>query len=174
MAVKTAGAPWTECTFAEYLYKIDFPQWLLDIAVSNLAQRTELDITVMNKMEKAFADYMDHDFSYASVARMITAQGYETVNNANAVIETYLNGRPTQITLTACGIPMPEGRRRVIAFGPWNIRVSNGIERYPFFAAGLIKAIDPMFNGRSDLRFRNPFAPCACPEPRIPGVFPYS
>ena len=151
MAVKKEGAPWTHCTFSQYLESIDFPQWLFDIAVTNIARKSELDITVMNKMEHAFADYMEHDFSYASIARMITAQGYETVNNANAVIETYINGRPTQITLTACGIPLPEGRKRTIAFGPWNVKVSSGgIERYPFFVAGLIKVIDPMFNGQPD------------------------
>lgn len=150
MAIKKEGAPWTYCSFTEYLDKNEFPQWLLDIAVSNLARKIELDVTVMRKMEEEFTRYMDHDFSYPSIARMITSQGYETVNNANTIIETYINGRPTQIALTVCNIPMPEGRKRVIAFGPWNINTHNNIERYPFFAAGLIKAIDPMFNGQPE------------------------
>jgi len=151
MSNNPAAAPWETETFEEFLDSIEFPSWLTDLAKNGLADRRELDVTVFSKMSEAFHTYMAEDFSCASMARMITAQGYETVNNANTFIETVVNGRPTIICLTGCGICMPEGRKRVIALGPWNVSRRNGIDHYPYFAAGVMKSIDPMFNKRPEL-----------------------
>ena len=151
MVPKPTAPPWENKTFEEYLDSIEFPSWLADLAKNCLADYREMDVTVFTKMSEAFHTYMDEDFSCASMARMITAQGYETVNNANTFIETVINGHPTIICLSACGICMPEGRKRIIALGPWNVSHRNGVDRYPFFAAGLMKSIDPMFNKKPEL-----------------------
>ena len=141
---------WTKGSFRDFLRKREVPEWLVDIALNDLADRKTMDVTVLKRMEDEFKEFMEGDLSCATVARMITDQGYETVNNMNAFIETIVNGRPTRITLSACGIPEPVGRQRIIALGPWNTGVRNGIDYYPFFTAGVLSAVDPMFNGRPE------------------------
>lgn len=145
-----ADAPWKSRTFRQYLQENEFPSWLFDVAVLCLIEKRELDVTVMKQMNEEFRKYMDGDYSYASIARMITAQGYETVNDANTLIRTYLNGRPTEISLTPSDIPSTNGRKRAIAFGAWNVFRKNGVEYYPFFTAGIIAAIDPFFTKTQD------------------------
>jgi len=148
---KNADAPWMSQTFRKYLFSNDFPSWLFDIAVSCLIERRELDITVMKQMNDAFSAFMGGDYSYASIARVITAQGYETVNDANTLIRTYLNGRPTEISLTPSDIPSAKGRIRAIALGAWNVSRKNGVDYYPIFTAGIIAAVDPFFNKTQDI-----------------------
>ncbi len=138
-------------SFEEFLQSRGFPADGLAEAEDCLADRRKIDGTLLEALEERFMEYMDGDYTHASVARMITSQGYETVNHSNSYIETILNGRYTFITLDDSADVWPEGRRRVVALGAWNVHRADGIDRYPFFAAGLMKSIDPMFNKRPEL-----------------------
>ena len=79
---------------------------------------------------------------------MVTAQGYETVNSLNRYIETYLDGRPSRLYILTDDIPSPPGRMRFVGFGDWDVHRENGVDFYPLFALGVLKAVDPMFYRR--------------------------
>ncbi len=46
----------------------------------------------------------------------------------------------------------PNPRSRVVSFGDWNVRHTEEADYYPLFALGLLKSVDPFFNGRKNDR----------------------
>ena len=141
---------WTKGTFTDFLETRGFPGDRLEAVRNDLADRVPLDQKTMSELNREFEEFMGNDLSCATVARMITVQGYETVNYMNEFIKTIVNGRLTNIYLMTGDAPSPTGRRRTVALGRWNVSVRGGVDIYPLFTAGILSAVDPMFNGRSE------------------------
>ena len=140
----TGIPPWKEEPFRDFAASSGIGDALRDAEIS-LKGMTYVDAAACSHLDSLFRDYMGGDLSHASVARMITAQGYETVNNLNRYIETYLDGRPSRLYVLTDDVPSPSGRMMFVSFGDWNVHRKDGVDFYPLFALGVLKAVDPMF-----------------------------
>ena len=138
------GCPWKEQSFRDYVVSSRIGN-VLEGAERSLRDMLPVGEDVRSKLDSLFKEYMGGDLSHASVARMITAQGYETVNSLNRYIETYLDGRPSRLYILTDDIPSPPGRMRFVGFGDWDVHRENGVDFFPLFALGVLKAVDPMF-----------------------------
>lgn len=86
-------APWKETLFRNFI-----AGKAADIDIGhvsrNLAEYREIDPGLIAELDSLFMEFMGDDLSFPTIGRMVTAQGYETVNNMNRFIETYLDGHP--------------------------------------------------------------------------------
>lgn len=87
------NAPWKDTLFRNYI-----PQKAASLDIGkvseDLAEYREIDGDLIAELDALFMDFMGGDLSFPTLGRMVTAQGYETVNNMNRFIETYLDGHP--------------------------------------------------------------------------------
>ena len=147
MSPDKPAAPWKEEKFRDFVLKSGFSEAALDGILGFVAAKKEIKPSAAEELDGLFMSFMGDDLSLASVARMITAQGYETVNHMNQYIETYLDGRPSRIYVGTDEVPTPAGRFRYTAFGKWNVSVrDDGVDFYPIFCIGVLRSVDPMFN----------------------------
>ena len=147
MSSDMPAAPWKETKFRDFALKSGFGEAALDGILGFVAAKKEIKPSALEELDGLFMRFMGDDLSLASVARMITSQGYETVNHMNQYIETYLDGRPSRIYVGTEDVPSPAGRFRYTAFGKWNVSVrDDGVDFYPLFCLGALRSVDPMFN----------------------------
>jgi len=142
-----SDVPWKDQSFSNYAAASGIGDVLED-AERSLRDTVPVGEDVRSNLDSLFEEYMGGDLSHASVARMVTAQGYETVNSLNRYIETYLDGRPSRLYILTDDIPSPPGRMRFVGFGDWDVHQKDGVDFYPLFALGVLKAVDPMFGRR--------------------------
>ena len=147
MAAEDGTHPWKTQSFRVFLKDSGFQEEATAGICKAVSLKREIKPSAAAKLDALFLQFMGDDLSLASLARMITAQGYETVNHMNQYIETYLDGRPSRIYVGIEDIPAPAGRFRYAAFGEWNVSVrDDGVDFYPLFCLGLLHSVDPMFN----------------------------
>ena len=145
MAEEDGRPPWRSVSFRDYALENGCEEALAK-ATEAFSRNHGMDNGPISRLNDLFVEYMGGDLSFASLGRMITSQGYETVNNMNKYIETYLDGRPSRLYVDAEDVPSPTGRFRFVSFGRWNVSSKDGVDFYPLFALGMVSAIDPMFN----------------------------
>ncbi len=87
------NAPWKDTLFWDFISEkaadLDIEQ-----VSEALAEYKTIDEHLIGKLNALFLEFMGDDLSFPTLGRMVTAQGYETVNNMNRFIETYLDGHP--------------------------------------------------------------------------------
>ena len=146
MTPNTAAAPWKGMPFYDYALENGFSKAALDGILGFVAAKKEIKTSSMDELDDLFLQFMGDDISLASLSRMITMQGYETVNHMNEYIETYLDGHPSRIYVNVSDVPSPTGRFRFVSCGPWNVSSARDVDRYPLFCLGTVRSLDPMFN----------------------------
>lgn len=117
-----------------------------------------MDEAILAKLEDAFEGYVGGDLSDDTLSSVIAMQGYFVDVKDGCYVVRMRSGN------VAVGGPEGFPGRR-LSFGRWNVSEADGVERVPYFAAGMFTCLDPDRN----TEFRQRRVEYHWPDPDIPG-----
>ncbi|MFA6869938.1 MAG: hypothetical protein WCQ63_03020 [Methanomethylophilus sp.] len=129
-------------SFWDYLTEKGIHPWLSDIVADCLVHRRPLDDTLLKRLADAFYEYMHGDLNCASLAGVVRAQGYSARELQNMLFSAAMPAGEATVYVTGEN-EVPYKNARTIALGTWNISERDGVEYYPYFAAGMFTCLDP-------------------------------
>ncbi len=132
----------TNGSFWDFLTAKGIHPWLSDIVADCLVHRRKLDDTLLLRLADAFTEYVNGDLSCRSLAGLVRAQGYEARELQDMLFDAELPAGPATVFVTG-DHEVPYRNERTLALGAWNISVRDGVEYYPYFAAGMFTCLDP-------------------------------
>lgn len=153
--------PCTRMSFADHLSATGIHPWVSDVAAMALGAGRALDSAILDRLEKAFEDYVGGDLSLESLSDVVALQGY-FINMRGDFFVVNTSGGPVNVLRN---VPAGNMEGRTLVFGEWNTERRGDVELVPFFAAGMFTCLDPGRRGE----FRQKRIEYHWPDPDIPG-----